>query len=325
MQTSPEVWSLVNELSASTWAFSSLCAAVEMGLLAPLAQPCRLAALSEQAGVQPGIAEGILGVLLAIGLLRREDDVFMAEPGMLQWLQSPTVAAMLRLSYGQSQQLILDARDHALAPGWRHTDPFILQSFGVTSGFAARLLSRSLFPSLAGLEERLNAPSAAFLDVGAGVAGIVIELCNCYPLLRAVALEPQEAPLVEARRNIAAAGLGERIEPRAERVEDMTDRDAFDLAWLPVVFLPDDIVTRAMRAVKAALRPGGWVFLTTADMPGADLASALARLRVVLWRGNPLAPKQCGELLEVTGFVDVQIRTNLLGPGQQVLVGRCPT
>jgi cyclopropane fatty-acyl-phospholipid synthase-like methyltransferase len=68
---------------------------------------------------------------------------------------------------------------------------------------------------LAGLAERLNAPSASFLDVGVGVGVIAIEMCRAYPALRVVGLEPAEAPRREALGRIAAAGLSDRIEIRA--------------------------------------------------------------------------------------------------------------
>jgi len=50
-----------------------------------------------------------------------------------------------------------------------------------------------------------------------------------FPRLRVIGLEPQDAPLAEARRNVAAAKLGEHIELRAQRIEDLADREAFDL------------------------------------------------------------------------------------------------
>jgi len=86
--------------------------------------------------------------------------------------------------------------------------------------------------------ERLQAPTASFLDVGSGVGALAIEMCSIWPHLHVVGLEPQAVPLAEGRRNVAAAGLGDRIALRAQRVEEMTEHEAFDLAWLPQVFLP---------------------------------------------------------------------------------------
>jgi len=96
-----------------------------------------------------------------------------------------------------------------------------------------------------------------FLDAGTGVGVVAIELCRHYPHLHAVGLEPQAVPLAEARRNVAAAQLDQRIELRAQRVEDLTDREAFDLAYLPQVFMPVEVVRRGLRTVFQVLRPGG--------------------------------------------------------------------
>jgi predicted ATPase len=76
--------------------------------------------------------------------------------------------------------------------------------------------------------------------------------------IREYGLEPQDAPMAEARRNVTAANLGDRIELRAQRIEDLADREAFDLVWLPQVFLPREVLERGLRRALAALRPGGW-------------------------------------------------------------------
>lgn len=89
-----------------------------------------------------------------------------------------------------------------------------------------------------GVVERLRAPTASFLDVGSGVGALAIELCRIWPHLRVVGLVPQAVPLAEGQRNVAAAGPGDRIELRAQRVEQMTEHEAFDLAQHRVWALP---------------------------------------------------------------------------------------
>ena len=41
-----------------------------------------------------------------------------------------------------------------------------------------------------------------------------------------------------AAANVVAAGLEDRITLRAVRIEDMTDTEVCDLAWMPAPFLP---------------------------------------------------------------------------------------
>jgi hypothetical protein len=63
----------------------------------------------------------------------------------------------------------------------------------------------------------------------------------------------------------------------------MTEREAFDLAWLPQVFLPQEAFGSGLRAVREALRPGGWAILLALGAPGSDPRAALGRLINVLW------------------------------------------
>lgn len=79
--------------------------------------------------------------------------------------------------------------------------------------------------------DRLNTHGAAVLDVGAGVGGICVAAARLWPNARVVGLEPAPAPLAEAHRNVAASGVGDRIELRSIRLDELTDIDAFDLAW----------------------------------------------------------------------------------------------
>ena len=154
-------------------------------------------------------------------------------------------------------------------------DPALLQAQGTMSAAAVPFLERFVFPRAAGIPERLTS-GATFLDVGAGVAAVSIELCRRFPRLRAVGLEPAEAPLALARRNVEAAGLGERIELRRQLVQELDDADAFDIAWLPPNFLPNDVLRVALARVHRALRPGGLALVATLGGGGDDLRSAIA-------------------------------------------------
>jgi cyclopropane fatty-acyl-phospholipid synthase-like methyltransferase len=176
---------------------------------------------------------------------------------------------------------------------------------------------------LPGLQARLESPDGAFLDVGMGVAIVSIETCRIYPRLRAVGLEPGRVPAEEARRNIAAAGLADRIEVREQRVEDLADRDAYDLVFFPQVFMPLEVVKQGLRRVREALHPGGWVTLAAIDAPGDGLHATTARLLNVLWGGTPLAVDEVADLARAAGFEMVRAGGE---PGSTVkgVVGRRP-
>jgi SAM-dependent methyltransferase len=167
---------------------------------------------------------------------------------------------------------------------------------------AARLLSTRLFPTLEGLVARLSTPAAAFLDVGTGVGALTVEMCHLWPQLRVVGLEPQEAPLAAAHRAVAAAGLDGRVELRRQRVEEMVDSTAFDLVWLPQVFLSQEALVGALPRVLRALRPGGWLLALVLSTPGAELRPALGRLLDVLWGGAARTAGAVESLAAAAGF-----------------------
>jgi 2-polyprenyl-3-methyl-5-hydroxy-6-metoxy-1,4-benzoquinol methylase len=301
---------LAAELSTSVWAFATLAAALEAGLLDLLTEPRGLADLSARTGVDVALVEGMLDVLVALGLVRREADVFASGPALLPWLHAPAkddFVANLRTTYQQSWHLIQSARQGQFVPGWQHTDPDILQAQGRSGRALTQMLAQQVFPLLGDLEQRLQAPTARFLDAGTGVGVIAIELCRRYPHLHAVGLEPQAAPLAEARRNVADAQLNRRIELRPQRVEDLTDREAFDLAYLPQVFMPVEVVQRGLHTVFQALRPGGWVQLPVISVPGQELGAALSRLRNTLWGGDVLFAEQVAAMVREADFTAVQI------------------
>ena len=318
---------VINNLNASVGAFSALACALETGMLEALGESSSLADLSQRSGIPIPLVEGMLDVLVAVGLLRRDGDRYSGVPELFTLLQAPFKDALLadvRSTYLQSRAMIDAAKRRTLAGGWYHTDPELLTAQGTPGGLLFFMLSQMLFPRLDGLIEALQRPTATFLDVGTGVGTIAIQMCRLFPTLHAVGLEPQDAPMAEARHNIAAAKLEDRIELRAQRIEDLADREAFDFVWLPQVFLPREVLERGLRRAWAALRPGGWILLIAYSTPGMDLDAALGRLMNVLWGGDPLYPEQVAELLTAADFASTQVFPILPGMTSKLIVGQRP-
>ncbi len=99
---------------------------------------------------------------------------------------------------------------------------------------------------------RTGSPTLHILDLGAGTAQIPIELARRAPNVHVTAVDAAASMLVLARRNIAAAGLYDRITPILADAEHLP----FGTASFPVVISnsilhhipnPRDVVAEAIR------------------------------------------------------------------------------
>jgi len=192
------------------------------------------------------------------------------------------------------------------APGWGHREAEILQAAGDVSAAFPRSLAVSIAPALEGLLERLQSPGAAFLDIGTGVAALSIEMARLWPSLRVVGIDPWAPAIALARGNVRAAGLESRIELRAQAGEELPDRDAFDLAWVPSLFIPEAALPAIVQRVHRALRPGGWLLFPMTRPGGDPMTDALARLRAAMFGGLATTTEAVEGLLREAGFTGVR-------------------
>jgi precorrin-6B methylase 2 len=164
-----------------------------------------------------------------------------------------------------------------------HTDPLLLQAAGDFSKNFARALTANIVPKLDGL-----APLTTFLDVGVGVGSLSIELATLWPQLKITGIDVWQPSLALARSNVKAAGLADRITLREQAAEAVTDERAFDLVWLPIIFMAERCIPTALDRAREALRPGGWTLLAFGnwDVPDPHQRSYW-RLRTTMM-GGPL-------------------------------------
>ncbi len=307
-----EIQQIVGKLILNEWAYSTLCFASEKGIMEQLNEPRTLPYLSEHSGVPVSLVESILDILIALNLVQLKGDTYILDPGLLPMIKMPIkifYLANLRSNDLECRDFIDSARKATLDLGWHHTEPEILQSQGWASATTISVMFIELFPKLGDLFSRLQSPSASFLDVGTGVGAIAITASRFLPNLHVVGLEPQDAPLLEARRNIAAAGLKDRIELRQQYVEDMEDEGKFDLAYFPQAFMPDDVVKRGLANIWRALRPGGWVVAVATCLPGMELRAAISRLTSTLMGGYARLPDQVQKLVSEANFTSLSTYT----------------
>lgn len=216
--------------------------------------------------------------------------------------QAATTLASIGFALRDAADLLADP---ARGPGWRHEDPGLIQSIGrasrrVVHEVEAASTTRPL------LREVLRRPGGAFLDVGTGAGWLAIEAARMWPALRVVGIDVWEPSLALARANLAAEGVEGRVELRRQDVDALSDRDAFALAWLPLMFLPEGLVGNALGRVRDALAPGGWLVVGRFPSPPQPLGRALSALRTVRSGGHPWTDGELEALLRDAGFGSVE-------------------
>lgn len=303
--TNPDVLSSIAALSSATWAYAGLSAAFELGIVRALDAPASAEELGSRLDLEPTLVADLLGVLIPLGAVERRGDRY-ALTAEFEPFRSGSMAKVMRAGvrsdHLQTADALRRARDGSLAPGWAHRDPDLLVAQGETAGLF-RLAAKHVLPSLPGLRERLEAPGARFLDVGAGVGVLSTELCLVYPEVSAACLEPNGTARGIGRERAIEHGLEDRIEFLSIGVEELETSAGYDLALIPQPFLDPASFDAGARRVLRALRPGGWLLVLALDVPENDeLTAASQRVRARLWGGGAVGADELIDRLDRIGY-----------------------
>lgn len=317
---------LVTELESSSWALAALCCAFETGLAEHLKRRVSLEELVSRVAIPPELVEPLLDVLVSQRLVRREGSYFEADDAFRPYLLSPVkdfFQSRLSAHNYQIVRLVQVVRNReSPGAGWSHTDLDYLHDIGILSATFAKVLAKEVFPRMEGMEARLAA-TPRFLEVGTGVAAFTIQMCRLWPKMRVVGLEVLEPSFESAVENIDDAGLSERVELRHQSVTELSEKELYDVAWLPLSFFKRELIEVAIQKVFTALQPGGWVVASTVSIPGSDLKAAVSRLVGPLWGGHGIHAEDVAFLLEKNGYQ--QVKRIPMAPGvQPIIVGRRP-
>ncbi len=300
-----DVTAILDQADKAIWSANALSACAESGLLRHLEHPVTIEELAEVLTLSPALVRGLVDVLESLGLIARNKDHVQATPALQPFTTPEGIIAFraaLRAPLLQTEDFRRRLGQRQLdLNGWTHTNEAIIEAQGaLTQLWTAKALPKLKF--LPGLVPRLEQQGAMLLDIGAGAAGLSIALCQAYPHLSAIALEPAPVPALLGERHVNTAGLTERITIRRQRAEHMEDEEAFDLAFLPQMFLPDAIIAHAMERVFRSLRPGGWLLVAVLAHEGRGVTSAVNRLKNLIWGGNTRDGAAVKSLLIAAGF-----------------------
>jgi SAM-dependent methyltransferase len=258
--------------------------------------------------------------LAALGALARvESEHLDVDPGVQHVLESiagevlggrvdPGAGAVAAQTAGLAMTFLQQAVDLVQNPGraggWDQVNVPLLQGIGRMSMSVCDAVLAAQ-QRLDGLGERLAGPGGRMLDIGTGVGWLAIALARAHPGLHVVGVDVFEPALELARGNVAAEGLGDRVELRLQDAAGLSDPEGFDAAWVPMPFLAAPIVPAVLASVLRTLRPGGWALAGVfTGPPGDRLAELMMDLRTVRSGGHPWRPDELATALTDAGLSD---------------------
>ena len=205
-------------------------------------------------------------------------------------------------------------------PGWTFDDPAVLQATGRASMSVAAVLAQ-VAPSLDGLARSL-AGEGSFCDVGTGTGWLAIAAARHWPVARVTGIDIHDVALRLAEKNVADAGLSDRVSLRRLDVRDLDGQH--DLVWLPAPFLPAELMPTALAATRRCLRAGGWLAVGIYGGPPDPIAQELADLRTIRSGGYPWTAADLAHAMSSAGFVHSHEVDRTWNTPVRLIVGQSP-
>lgn len=255
-------------------------------------------------------------LLVAAGVLRERDGGRLEPVDLHPWYDDPqTLACGIVAELRRALMHATDCDD--LIPA----DPDEIVAMGIASRSVASILADAVLPMLPVTRDRLDDGTARFLDVGVGTGAIAQVLCEEFPGIEAVGLDVSVDALAIAKERLAGSRVGERIELRQQSVTELHEECAYDLAWMPQIFLCRTDLEQGLDRVHTALKPGCWLVMPVAT--GASDCTELERAAVeheaLVRGGGPMSVELAGDLLRQAGFTEVR---DMLGVAQSLVMAR---
>ena len=206
--------------------------------------------------------------------------------------------------------------------GWDGANPETVLSQGRASRAVADHIARALLPQMPESRGAFESGVSRFLDVGVGVAAISARLCQIYPDLACVGIDVLPEVLRLAASELTGLGLADRVELRAQSVGELSDVEAFDLAWLPQPFIPRPAFEAGIPLIHRALRPNRWVVVPLAVGKASDpFEVAVFNHTAQVLGGGPIGVADAEYLLASAGFDQI---TSTSWRGQMLVLARRP-
>ncbi|MES2644737.1 MAG: carbamoyltransferase C-terminal domain-containing protein [Myxococcota bacterium] len=285
-----------------TWRADTLSAAVGLGLFDALPLT------DAEVGGEP--RRRLLAALGEMGFVARRDGAWIAtERGALMRADHPLSLGAAARYWAQDGRAAWAALPQALAdPAWRPADPFAAQA---ADADRVRAYHAAMAPyarhDYAGLPAVLDPGHHVLVDAGGGHGALALAVLRAAPALRAFVLDRPEvvasaaAPPadLEGRLTFVAGDLFEPWELRADAL--VLARVLHD--W------NDAAAAAILRRARAALLPGGRLYIVEMVRPAEGFDGALLDLHMLLATGgSERTEAMFRALLARTGFALREVR-----------------
>lgn len=295
--------------------------------------PLAAAELARELGYEPRYVETWCRGAFAFGLLDHDPrSGFRLGPHVAELMLDPAGPSFMggRAEFFPMLTDDFDMYPERMADGglYRFADrpPELVRAMQAAARADAPNMIANVIPTEPELEASLRA-GGRVLDVGCGAGYGLLAFADAYPASEIVGIEIDETSL-ESARSLA----GERARVERMHVGELTWRDEFDLAYANISLSHTwGAGPEVFRAVRAALKPGGWFLASDVPNPESleDLRSPAGQLfvgvtvYVSLLGFELLSPSRLVGLLEEAGFEAVH-RVEQPARTRMMVLGRKP-
>jgi SAM-dependent methyltransferase len=305
-----------------------LAAAVESGILRLLARgPVSLDRLATDLGAAPALRDGLeawLGLGVSLGELGLGPEGYRLRGRLARRLAKPehdATAALVVETARLHWRLIAETPERL-----RAARPFTLAD---QDGPLVARSSRSVEPFVGeAVDDAVPARGALrLLEIGCGSGIYIRRAAMRNPELTALGLELQPDVAAVATGNMAGWGLGSRVEVEVGDVRGRAPDASFDLVTLHnnIYYFPVAERVGLLRHVRAFLRPGGRLLLTTVCL-GKGSAVDILSLWGAMTAGCGRAPGVAELIAQMqeAGFAPVRSKSLIPGESFHAFVGTSP-
>lgn len=245
---------------ATAWQKSrALLAAVELKLFSHVGSGATSAAIAAGAGTDPRCTDRLLNVMVTLGVMEKDGDIFTNGPGAAEFLDEAGVGYLSGLFHTANTYRNWGSLAEAVQAGTAVIDTNFESEEGRAQFIEA--MHRRAQDDAGDLVAQLDLKGVTrVLDVGGGSGAYSMALCRANPDLTSVVLDlPEVTPLTD--RYVADEGLSERIFTRDGNYHEADFGTGFDLVLFSAIVHINSFDENAqlMRKAYDALNPGGMI------------------------------------------------------------------